>query len=124
MPPAMSFGLRWFESDARREAPRVSRTIDADVGRAGLHAEGVEQTMVMVRVSLHRVHRDVQLIRALDELEALDCKGHGHFPVESFRIHLLDEGVRSIAAHTLGVEQADAEYEVGRRSVRHGRQPD
>src|SRR5689334_5712572 len=57
------------ELDRRREAPRVVGTIDADVLGTRLHAEGVEQTMIVEGVAIEPVDRDVQFVRPLDQVE-------------------------------------------------------
>ena len=57
---------------AVRELPGVLRAIDPDVLGARLHAERVQQAMVVVRVAVHLVDGDVELVRPFDEIEALD----------------------------------------------------
>ena len=50
----------------------MSRPVDADVVGPRLDPEGVEQAMVVVRKAVALVDGDVQLVGALDEVEALD----------------------------------------------------
>ena len=73
--------------------------------------------MVVVWISVARVDRDVELVRALHEVEAVDGEDDFGVAVETLRVHLLDERVRAIATDTVRVEQADAEHEIGRRRM-------
>ena len=50
----------------------MARPVDADVLGPRLHAEGVEQPVVVVRVAVELVDRDVELVGAFDEIEAVD----------------------------------------------------
>src|SRR5262252_333097 len=101
-----------LEDDAVGERPRMPRPVDADVVDAGLDAEGIEQAMVVVRDAVALVHGDVDLVGAFDQIEAVDGEGRFGVAGEAHRRHLLEIGVRAVAADALGVEQADAEDEV------------
>src|SRR5689334_5356552 len=61
-----------FEFQVAGEAPGVLRTIDPDVLRARLHAERIQQAMVVVREAVLLVHTDVELVRPLHEIEGVD----------------------------------------------------
>lgn len=61
--------LGWLELDRRGEVPAVLWAVDAAVLDARLHAEGVEQAMVVVRRSVTFVHGDVELVRAFHQIE-------------------------------------------------------
>ena len=75
--------------------------------------------MVVVRKAVALVNGDVELVGALDEIEAVDRERHVRLAAQPLRIHLLDVRVGAVAAHAVGVEQADAEHEVvGRRGAR------
>src|SRR5690606_41722358 len=58
------------EPHALGEAPPVGRMVDADVLDARLLPERVEQAVVVVGYVIARVHRDVELVRALNEIDA------------------------------------------------------
>ncbi len=79
MLPARSAGLNCTPAG---KIPAVARPIDADVLRARLHAEGVEQAVVVVRIAVELVHRDVELVGAFDEVEAVDRERHLGVSVE------------------------------------------
>ena len=51
--------------DAVREHPAVGRSVDADVLGARLHAERVEQAVIVVRIAVAPVDGDVELVGAL-----------------------------------------------------------
>ena len=116
----------------RRELPAVARPVDADVLAARLHAERVEQPVVVVRIAVARVDRDVELVGALDEVEALDHEiALAACPRQLDRLQLRDVGVGAVAADAVGVEEPDAEGEVGaaaaapdRRAESSSRSPD
>ena len=104
-----------FELHTRRERPSMPRTIDADVARARLDAERVEEPMVIVRHAVAFVHGDVDLVGAFHEIQGLDVERHLGVAAEAFGLHVLRVGVGAVAAHAVGVEQADAEHEIGDR---------
>ena len=54
--------------------------------------------MVVVRVALAGVDRHIQLIRAFDQVEAVDVEGHLHLALHAEWIHLLDVGIGPVAA--------------------------
>src|SRR5918993_2693817 len=66
--------LRVFtrELDRRREGPRVIGTVDADVLRARLDAEGIEQAGIIEGVAGELVDGDVQLVGPFDEVQLRD----------------------------------------------------
>src|SRR5262245_32760805 len=106
-----------LEANARRKRPAVMRTIDAHVRRPRLHAKGVEKPVVVVWIAVAGVNGDVELVCAFDEIEALDRKRDFGLTLETFWIHLLDEGVRAIAAHAVSVEEAQSKHEIRRGCV-------
>src|SRR5262249_17912521 len=109
-----------LELDAGGERPAVARPIDADIVDAGLHTEGVEKPMVIVRVAVTLVNGDVDFVGSLDELEAIDREGRLGIAGEPLGGHFLEVGIRPVAADAVGVEQAHAEDEVvGRLSGPH-----
>src|SRR5215467_3332952 len=61
-----------FELHVAGEAPGVLRTIDPDVLRARLHAERVQQPMVVVREAVLLVDADIELVGPFDEIERID----------------------------------------------------
>ena len=63
-----------LEPDVRRELPAVFGPVDAHVLGARLHAEGVEQPMVVVRIAVELVRRDVDLVGAFHQVETGDAK--------------------------------------------------
>ena len=67
----------------------MARAVDADVARARFHPERVELTMIVVRVAVAFVHRDVEFVGAFDEVEALDRERRLRFARQPFGIHLL-----------------------------------
>src|SRR5262249_44356707 len=104
--------LRRLEPDVRAEAPCVFRPVDADVVRPRLDAKRVEETMVIVRVAVALVDRDVELVRPFDELEAIDRERGGRLAGDLLRVHLLEIRVCTVAADAVRVEDADAEHEI------------
>ena len=68
--------------------------------------------MVVVRVAIELVHRDVDLVGALHQLEALDPKRDVAFAGDLSRIKLLDVGVGAVTTNAVGIEQAEAEDEI------------
>src|SRR6187397_3159404 len=87
-----------LELNGWRERPPMPRAVDADIADPRLHAERVQKTMVVVGSAVLLVHRDVELVRALDEIQAVDGKTHFAVPAETKRLHLLDLRVRAVAA--------------------------
>ena len=61
--------------------------------------------------------RDIELVRALHEVQTVDGEDDFGITGEALRIHLLDERVRAITTDTVRVEQADAKHEICRRGV-------
>src|SRR5262245_27890158 len=88
---------RLLERDPGRERPMMLRPVDADVGRPRLHAERVEQPVIVVRIPVARVDGDIQLIRAFDQLEAVDFEGDFDLALPQQRVHMFDIGVRPLA---------------------------
>ena len=50
----------------------MRRTEDADFLQSRLHAKRVQQPVIVVRRTVLAVHGDVELVRAVDEIEAVD----------------------------------------------------
>src|ERR1035437_6573582 len=118
-PSARSLAIKWTASvvvtagwklQVRRERPVMTRPVDADVVRPRLHAEGVQQPVVVVRSAVALVDGDVQLGRAFDQVEPFDRRRRLRVPCQARGIHLFEEGVRAVAAHAFGTENADAEH--------------
>ena len=103
-------------SPAKR--PVVARPVDADVLRARLHAERVEQAVVVVGIAVALVDGHVELVGAFDEIEAVDRERDLGLAGQPLRVHLLEVRVGAVAADAVGVEQADAEHEVVDRVLR------
>jgi len=61
-----------LELHAVRESPAVFRAIDAGILDAGLHAEGVEQAVVVVGATVAFVDGDVKFVGAFDEVKRLE----------------------------------------------------
>ena len=55
---------------------------------------------------------NVELVRPFDEIEAIDLEDDLPVPRHRGRLHLFDVSVRTIAADTLRVEDADAEHKI------------
>src|SRR5204863_342762 len=70
------------------------------------------------KTTVASTHRNVDLVGALDEVEAGDCKRHFALAGELRRPHLLEARVRSVTADAVRVEQSDAEFEVVDRLFR------
>ena len=104
-----------FELDVPAERPFVIGTVDADVANARLHAERVQQAVVVVRIAIRLVRRQVEAIRALDQIELVDREGHDAVAVDLGRLEFLEVGVGAVDADVVGVEEAEAEHEVGDR---------
>ena len=88
------------------------RAINAGVFSLRFHTEGIEQAVIVILKTFTRVRRDVELIGPLDEIEAVDQEDHLAGTGELDRRVLFEVSVRPVAAHPLGVENADAEDEV------------
>ena len=89
----------------------------------GRDAERVQQPVVVVRRAVLAVHRDVELVGALDQIEAVDGEADLAVAAHRARRRALDVGVGAVAADAVGVEDADAEDEVGHRLARAHLQP-
>ena len=107
-----------LEPHVAGEPPGVARTVDADVLGPRLHAEGVEQAVVVVRIAVDLVDRDVELVGAFDEVERVDGEGGLGVAGQALGRQLLDVGVGAVAADAFGVEQAEADDEVVDRQRR------
>src|SRR5919112_589537 len=90
-----SRAVRAREHHRVREAPLVPRAVDADVLRAGLHAERIEQAMVVVRIPVELVHRDVELVGAFDKVEAVDREHRLCLALDADGLELLDVRIRA-----------------------------
>src|SRR5258708_26322058 len=102
----------WLELHRRRKGPPMARSVDADVVDGRLQAERVEQAVIVVGEAVALVDRDVDLVGALDEIEAVDGKRRFGLAAQMLRVHLLEIRVGAIAADAVRVEEADAEHEV------------
>src|SRR3954453_12698567 len=109
-PSASASSIR--ERHVAREAPLVARAIYADVLRARLHAERLEQPVVVVWIAVELVDRDVELVGAFDEIERRDRERRLGVAAQTLGNELGDRRVRAVAADTFGVEDADADDEV------------
>ena len=73
--------------------------------------------MVVVRIAIALVDGDIQLVRTLDQIEALDRECGFRLSGQPLRIHLFKKRIGSIAAHAVDIEQADPEGEVVGRMI-------
>src|SRR5204863_8409092 len=117
-------GSSRLESDPRRKTPLVMRTVNPDVMRPRFDTERVEQPMVIVRIAVLFVRRDIDLVGPLDEVEALDRKRHLRVAGQLLGLHLLETGVGAVTAYAVRVVEADAEDEVVHRLLRPYFHPD
>src|ERR1700704_6476898 len=101
----------------------MARSVDADVPGPRFDAERIQQPVIVVRDAVAFVYRDVQLVGALDELEALDGKDRFGAAAQSHRLHFLQIGVRAVTTDAVRVEKADTEYEVVDRLIRMDPEP-
>src|SRR5438132_123058 len=104
--------VRRAKRNVAGKGPAVTGPVDADVLRARFHPKRVEQPVIVVWKAVSLVDRDVQFVRAFDEIEAVDRKCDGHVAGKTLRIHLLEIGVGAVTTHAVCVEQTDAEHEV------------
>src|SRR4029079_12333976 len=82
----------------------------------------MEKPMVVVRVSVELVDRDVQFVCTLNEIEALNREICFGVPQDADGLQVLDVGVRAVTADALGVEDPDSDHEIlilNRRSKRY-----
>ena len=86
--------FRLLEPDVRCERPRVRRPVDAGIAGLRLHAERVEQAMVVVLDAVAAMRGDVELVRPLDQVEAVDVEHHFARARQLDGAVLLDVGVR------------------------------
>src|SRR4029077_9843829 len=100
------------ETDVRRKRPVVAGTEDPHISAARRDPECIEQAMVVVGGAVPLVNRDVQLVTALDQVQAVDGKGHVGFVDESLGLHLFQFSVGAKAADTVGIEEADAKNKI------------
>src|SRR5688572_24049679 len=112
------------EFDIWRKRPGVAWTVNPHFLAARLHAECVEQTVIVVRVSVSLVDGDIELVGAFDEIEALDTEGHFSFATGFLRHEALEVRIGAVAVDPVGTVDANAEDEVGRRLVRAHTQVD
>src|SRR5262245_43655810 len=103
---------RAIERDALGESPLVSRTINPDVLRPRLHTERVEQPMVVVGIAVELVNGNVNLVRALDEIEAGDREEHLSVAENAHGLEFLDARVRAVTADAFRVEDSNPNHEV------------
>src|SRR3979490_1227971 len=55
-----------------RKRPAVTWTVDAHIAAPRFDAERVQKTMVVVRKPVALVHGNIELVGALDQIEAVD----------------------------------------------------
>src|SRR4051812_30523896 len=96
----------------------MRRSEDADVLARRLHAERIEETVIVVGHAVLPMHGGVELVRAFDEVERIDREGHEAFASQFAWRAALDGGIRAVTADALDVEDADAECEVAEPLVR------
>src|SRR5262249_41445720 len=101
-----------LEADVLGKRPAMARPIDADVMRARFDAERVEQPVMVVRVAVALVDRDIELVGPFDEIEPVDRESALGIARQSLRRHLFEIGVRAVAADAVRVEEADAKHEI------------
>src|SRR3954451_12553243 len=90
----------------------MTRSVNTDVVNSRFDAEGVEEPVVVVRKTVDFVNRDIQLVRAFDQIEAIDHERGLGYAAETLWIQFLEVGVGSVAADAVGIEETDAEHEV------------
>src|SRR5687768_3319395 len=90
-----------------RKTPRVFGPIDADVLGSRLHAERVEQAVIVVRIPVTFVDGHVQLVGAFDEIETPNVEIDLAVAEDLDRAEFLDVRVRTVTADPLGVEDPD-----------------
>src|SRR5688572_33382190 len=95
----------------------MARTVDADILDAGLHPEGVEEAMVVVRSALARVGGDVELVGAFHQVERVDMDLYLGFARERVGLALLDVRIGTVETDPVGAEHREAEHEVGNRPL-------
>ena len=103
----------------RRERPAVARPVDADVVRARLHAERVEQAMVVVRDSRRACGRRRRACRC--PRRDRGCRSRtSPRRRRARRCGFISSMIRvgAVAADAVGVEEADAEHEIVDRLLR------
>src|SRR5687768_4001487 len=101
------------ELDPTLKRPRVVGAIDANIANLRFHSKGVEQTMVVVRVTVGLVRRQVEPVGAFDKIQFVDPERHHGTTIDLGGLEFFEVGIRAIDANVVGVEQAKAENEVG-----------
>ena len=74
--------------------------------------------MVVVGVAVALVDGDVELVSALDKVQALDIEDDLPFAADLLGLVILHMGVRAVARDAVGAVQPDAEDEIVVRLVR------
>src|SRR5262249_22449519 len=101
--------------DAAGDLPAVTRPERAHILQARRHPKRIEMAVIVIRRAVRAMRRDVELVRAVDEIERVDGESHlpgsGHLRVS----RAFDVSVCSVAGHAFGVEDRDAEHDVVRR---------
>ena len=69
--------------------------------------------MIVVRIAVRLVSGEVQAIRAFDEIELVDRERDDAVAVDFGRLELFEIGVGAVDADVVGVEEPEAEHEVG-----------
>jgi hypothetical protein len=69
--------------------------------------------MVVVRIPISLVRGQIESIRAFDEIELVDRERHDGAAVNLRRLELFEIGVGAVDADVVGVEEPEAEHEVG-----------
>src|SRR5579862_6841154 len=73
--------------------------------------------MVVVRRPVAAMNRDIELVRALHEVECADRELDGRPAGEALGRELLDQRVRPIDADALGTEEANAKHKILNRPI-------
>src|SRR5262245_49163891 len=78
----------------------------------------MQLTMVIVRCAVAPMNGDVNLVRTLDERQAVQMEPDVCVTAELCRPRSFDVRVRPVAADPIGAENSDAEHEIGQPLMR------
>src|SRR5437867_2121356 len=84
------------------------RTVDADVVRSRFHAKRVQEAMVVVRIAVAFVDRDVDFVGTFDEIEVVDRERHLAVAEHPLGRQLFEPRVGAVTTDAVRVEQPDA----------------
>src|SRR5215510_9566587 len=93
-------------------------TENANVLHFRCDANRVQLTMVVVRCAIGAMHGHVNFVRPGDEPEVVEMKPDDRLALKFAGFGAFDIGIRPVAAHALGAEEADTEYEITKGLIR------